>query len=90
MCSQTLRSCASLTCRGPQSALEKHLCSGAADVGNALGEAGFKGHPSCSFCAQHFYGGGELFTHMQREHFTVRARASRSSHAALRAAYVCR
>jgi len=73
-----------------KTALERHMASGAADTGNALGEAGFKGHPLCSFCSTSFYGGGELFTHMQREHFTVRARASRSSHAASRAMYVRR
>jgi len=57
-----------------KTALERHMASGAADAGNALGEAGFKGHPLCSFCSTSFYGGGELFTHMQREHFTARPR----------------
>jgi hypothetical protein len=47
-----------------------HMCSGAADAGNDLGVSGFKGHPLCSFCNARFYGDGELYTHMQREHFT--------------------
>ena len=53
-----------------KSGLERHLASGAADAGNALGEAGFKGHPRCAFCSLHFFGDGEQYTHMQREHFT--------------------
>ena len=28
-----------------------------------------QGHPLCRFCKKRFYGDGELFTHMEREHF---------------------
>ena len=52
-----------------QSALDKHLVSGASDAGNPLGQAGFKGHPMCRFCGSHFFDDGQLYVHMQREHF---------------------
>ena len=52
-----------------QSALDKHLVSGTSDAGNPLGQAGFKGHPMCRFCGSHFFDDGQLYVHMQREHF---------------------
>jgi E3 ubiquitin-protein ligase ZNF598 len=45
------------------------MISGGADVGNPLGQAGFKGHPMCKFCIMHFFDDGQLYVHMQREHF---------------------
>lgn len=41
-----------------------------ADAGSDLAASGFKGHPQCRFCKKRFYGESELFTHMQRDHFT--------------------
>ena len=31
--------------------------------------AGFAGHPLCRFCDRRFYGEGELFSHLEQEHF---------------------
>jgi hypothetical protein len=69
--------------RYSRSALERHQAGGSADAGNELGAAGFRGHPLCAFCGVRFYGDGELYTHMQREHYTcflcVRAAPESSS-----------
>lgn len=53
-----------------RASLERHLRSGQPDAANALGAAGFAGHPRCGFCCSHFYGDGELYSHMQREHYS--------------------
>lgn len=46
--------------------LNVHIRSG--DVTGPMAEAGFKGHPTCTFCRKHFYGDNELFAHMQSTH----------------------
>ena len=50
--------------------LDKHRYGASADVDNAFGQAGFKGHPSCKYCRKFFYDEGQLYTHMQTAHET--------------------
>ena len=50
--------------------LDKHRYGASADVDNAFGQAGFKGHPSCKYCKKFFYDEGQLYTHMQTAHET--------------------
>lgn len=40
------------------------------DKDSELGHSSFKGHPQCGFCRKRFYSDGELYSHMQRDHFT--------------------
>lgn len=47
--------------------LRKHLKVGDDNPG-AVDQSGFKGHPECSFCQQHFYGEDELFVHCREKH----------------------
>ena len=35
--------------------LDKHRYGASADVDNAFGQSGFKGHPSCKYCRKFFY-----------------------------------
>ena len=48
--------------------LEAHKTGPLGDAGNELGASGFKGHPQCGFCRRRFFGDGELFVHMERDH----------------------
>ena len=50
--------------------LDKHRYGASADVDNAFGQSGFKGHPSCKYCRKFFYDEGQLYTHMQQAHET--------------------
>ena len=50
--------------------LDKHRYGASADVDNAFGQSGFKGHPSCKYCRKFFYDEGQLYTHMQQVHET--------------------
>ncbi|KAM7273157.1 hypothetical protein ACFE04_027821 [Oxalis oulophora] len=51
--------------------LNQHVKTGDSEVdGNESERGGFKGHPSCEFCQNPFYGDNELYLHMSTEHFT--------------------
>ena len=38
------------------------------DKPGAADQSGFRGHPKCGFCRQHFYGDDELYTHCREKH----------------------
>lgn len=48
--------------------LKRHVDRGEPLVDHIDGANGFKGHPCCKFCHQHFYGEGEIYYHMERSH----------------------
>uniref|UniRef100_A0A7N0UAI5 RING-type E3 ubiquitin transferase n=1 Tax=Kalanchoe fedtschenkoi TaxID=63787 RepID=A0A7N0UAI5_KALFE len=51
--------------------LGQHISTGDSEVDGSESErGGFKGHPSCQFCRNHFYGDNELYLHMSTEHYT--------------------
>lgn len=51
--------------------LNRHISIGDAEVDGSESErGGFKGHPTCEFCQNPFYGDNELYTHMSTEHYT--------------------
>lgn len=48
--------------------LRRHIDRGEPLIDHVDGAKGFKGHPCCKFCSQHFYGEGEIYFHMERSH----------------------
>lgn len=51
--------------------LNRHISIGDSEVDGSESErGGFKGHPTCEFCQNPFYGDNELYIHMSTEHYT--------------------